>query len=298
MKSETLVPKLDCLKAADKLWRVKVTQGRGLLKIVGEKGHGQSKELFLELNGSRTFEIGNDCNTCHFWFRRMQDPKFPKARKVVNLPKTLSLPRPLDDSIVQELAPIFDLLEKGDYHLFQTEIPLEGPYGSEDEKSYFYNDEFLESWEIGDPGEEGLVSGWEHYEGAKPRLFRHQEPRFMEKQFEFIIPLVPGKRLKEENVKLYQEMIRSGDRPRILLLGMLQRGLPRSFSKGQADVLHSYFAGFVLDGHHKLAAYRKCGIPATFLVIVSPKASKFVLAKGEVGASQAKLEERLSLMAL
>ena len=83
-RSETLSPKLDCLQARERLWKVKITQGRGFLKILTEKGHSQSKELLLELGGSRTFEIGNNCDTCHFWFRRLQEPKLPRQKKVVN----------------------------------------------------------------------------------------------------------------------------------------------------------------------------------------------------------------------
>jgi len=58
--------------------------------------------------------------------------------------------------------------------------------------------------------------------------------------------------------------------------------------------LHSFFAGFVLDGHHKLAAYRRAGVPARFLTILSQKASKYYLLDDEGSAARAKFEDRLA----
>jgi hypothetical protein len=297
MKSETTASKLDISKIADGLMKVKVGQGKGFFKVGIEKKHGEANSIFLEINGSRKFEIGNDCDTCHFWFKCLHEPRLSTQKKIANLPKTIQLPRPVDESMVQELSPMLDLMEKGEYEVFETSINLAGPYDSEDENSYFFNTEFMELWDIQDPKEEGLLSGWEHYESQRPRIFRHPENNVMEKQFDMIIPLVPRTALKEEYVKLYQSMIANGDRPRILLLGFYQRAIPETVKRGQLKNLHSFFAGFVLDGHHKLAAYRRAGVPAKFLTILSQKASKYFLMKDEGSAQRQKFEERLASLA-
>jgi len=298
VKSETAPPKIDAVRVADGLMKFKLGQGKGFFKIGVEKKHGEANSIFLEINGARKFEIGNDCDTCHFWFKCLQDPRLSAQKKIANLPKTIQMPRPVDEPMLQELHPLLDLLEKGEYAMFETSIHLSGPYDSEDQESYFYNNEFMELWDIGDPKEEDLLSGWEHYEGDRPRIYRHTDTNILEKQFEFVIPLVPRKALKEEYIKLYQSMIMQGDRPRILMLGMYQRGIPESVKRGQATKLHSFLAGFVLDGHHKLAAYRRAGVPAKFLTILSYKASKYFLLKDEGTVQRQKLDERLATLAV
>jgi len=295
MKSETSTPKLDATKVDEGLWRVKLTHGKGYFKVGVGKKHGEANSLFLEINGSRKFEIGNDCDTCHFWFKVLAEPRALTQKKVVNLPKTISIPRPVDQPMLEEMSPIFELLDKGEYYVFNSQIPIQGPYNFDDETSYFYNTEFHEIWSIEDPAQEDLLSGWEHYEGSKARLYRHTD--IMEKQYDFVIPLVPKRALRDEYVKLYQQMITKGDRPRILMLGLLQRAIPESVSSGQVKNLHSFFAGFMLDGHHKLEAYRRAGVPANVLMVVSAKASKYFLLKEEGAAVKQKFEERLASLA-
>jgi hypothetical protein len=91
-------------------------------------------------------------------------------------------------------------------------------------------------------------------------------------------------------------MIANGDRPRILLFGLYHRPIPQSVSAGK-KVMHSYMAGFVLDGHHKLAAYRRAGVRAQCLIFMSMKASKYLLLKEEGSSPKAKFEERLASLA-
>ncbi|MBI4424803.1 MAG: hypothetical protein HY554_13810 [Elusimicrobia bacterium] len=281
---------------AEGLWRLKLAHGKGYFKVGVGKKHGEANSLFLEINGSRKFEIGNDCDTCHFWFKCLSEPRALTQKKIVNLPKTISIPRPIDQQLLEELSPVLDILDKGEYYAFQTTIPLAGPYAFDDESSYFFNNEFMEIWSIEDPAQEDLLSGWEHYEGSKPRLYRHTD--MLEKHYDFVIPLVPKRTLRDEYIKLYQQMIANGDRPRVLLLGLLQRAIPESVSSGQVKNLHSFFAGFVLDGHHKLEAYRRAGVPANCLVLLSAKASKYFLLKEEGGAVKQKFEDRLASLAV
>ena len=296
MKPDAATLKLEPTEIHPGLWKIKVPQGKALLKIGVEKKHGDANSLFLEVNSSRKFEIGNDCDTCHFWFKCLSTPRLSTQKKFANLPKTISMPRPLDVDTIQELQPMLDILEKGEYYLFSTTVRLSGPYASDDESSYFFNNEFLEIWNIEDPAQEGLLSEWEHFEGAKPRLFRHNS--LMEKQFDFVIPLIPRRQLKEDYIKLYQQMIAAGDRPRILALGMLQRAIPQSVLNKDANALHSFFASFVLDGHHKLAAYRRADVAVPILVLLSQKASKYALLKEEGANARQKFEERLASLAV
>lgn len=297
MKSSETANKIELTKVSDGLVRVKLNQGRGFFKIGVEKKHGEANAMFLEINGSRKFEIGNDCDTCHFWFKCLHEPRLSAQKKIVNLPKTIQLPRPVDESLVTELSPMLEMLDKGEYAVFETSVNLAGPYDSEDENSYFFNSEFMELWDISDPKEEGLLSGWEHYESQRPRIFRHADSGVMEKQFDFVVPLVPRASLKDEYVKLYQSMIANGDRPRVLMLGLYQRGIPESVKRGQSKNLHSFLGGFVLDGHHKLAAYRRAGVPAKLLTIMSYKASKYFLLKDEGAVSRQRFDERLGAIA-
>lgn len=297
MKPETERQKFDVEKIADGLFHVKVREGRGFFKIGMEKKPEEAHSLFLEVNGSRKFEVGNDCDTCHFWFKLLNDPHLSTQKKIANLPKSFQTPRPLDEPLIGELGPLLELMEKGDYDVFDITLPLSGPYSGEDEGSYFFNNEFLELWNIENPKDEGILPGWNFYEGARPRVFRHAESNLLEKQFDFIVPLIDRETLNEEYVKIYQEMIAGGDRPRVLLLGLYQRPIPRAVQKSRVSAFHSFFAGFVLDGHHKLAAYRRAGVSARFLTILSQKASKYFLLPEEGSSVKQKFEERLAALA-
>src|SRR5579872_5743912 len=115
MKSETTPQKLDVTRIADGVMKIKLSQGKGFFKIGVGKKHGEANSLFLEIGGSRKFEIGNDCDTCHFWFKCLSEPHTLGQKKVVNLPKTISLPRPLDAAMIDELSPILEMLDKGEY---------------------------------------------------------------------------------------------------------------------------------------------------------------------------------------
>src|ERR1700756_2838431 len=137
MKSEATTSKLDVSMIADRLVKVKLGQAKGFFKIGVEKKHGEANSIFLEINGSRKFEIGNDCDTCHFWFKCLHEPRLSTQKKIVNLPKTIQLPRPVDENMVQELSPLLEMLEKGEYDIFETSVTLSGPFDSEDEGSYF-----------------------------------------------------------------------------------------------------------------------------------------------------------------
>ena len=297
MKSETAAHKVELTLLAPGLVKAKVVQGKGLFRVGTEKRHGEASSVYFELNGRRTFDIGNDCDTCHFWFRAVEDPSTALQKKAANLPKAIQMPRPVDEAMAQELVPLLELMERGEYFIFETAVNLAGPYQSDDESSYFFNSEFMEIWDIEDPKEEGLLSGWEHYESQRPRIFRHEDAGILEKQYDFVIPLVPRATLKEEYVKLYQSMIEGGDRPRVLVYAFYQRAIPATVKRGQIKNLHSFFGGFVLDGHHKLAAYRRAGVPVPLLVILSQKASKYFLLKEEGAGVRAKFEERLAALA-
>jgi hypothetical protein len=296
VKSEPTQAVLEPVEVRDRLWKIKLSQSQGNVRIGVVKKHAQANSLYLEINGARRFEIGNDCDTCHFWFKCLRDPRPAPHKKLFNLPKTIALPRPIDAEMVRELVPMLDIMEKGEYYLMNTTVTLTGPYQADDESSYFHNSEFQEIWDIDDPSAEDFLSDWEHYEGKTPKLFRHED--IIEKLHEFVIPLVPANRLKQENIRLYQQMIQNGDRPRVFLLGLIQRPIPESITTKRSKTMHSFFAGFVLDGHHKLAAYQRAGLPANCLVLVSTKASKYFLLDDEGEDAHARLEERLAALAV
>ncbi|MFA6028951.1 MAG: hypothetical protein WC969_03750 [Elusimicrobiota bacterium] len=296
MKSEPTQALLEPSEVRERLWKIKLTQSKGVIRIGVAKKQAQANSLYLEINGARRFEIGNDCDTCHFWFKCLRDPRPAPHKKLFNLPKTIALPRPIDADMVRELLPMLDIMEKGEYYLMNTNVTLTGPYAADDENSYFHNAEFQEIWDIEDPAAEDLLSDWEHYEGRNPRIYRHED--IVEKQHDFVIPLVPQNRLKQENIRLYQQMIQNGDRPRVFLFGLMQRPIPETIATGRGKTMHSFFAGFVLDGHHKLAAYQRAGVAANCLTLISTKASKYFLLENEGDDAHAKLEERLSTLAV
>ena len=291
-KTQSAAEALKPIEICKGLWKVKHPRPKSFFKIGVGKKHNSSNTLYFEIQGKRKFEIGNDCDTCHFWFKCLQEPKNFANKKIVNLPKAISIPRPLDETFVSEIEPLIEMMDKGEHYIFNTTVDLTGPFRSDDEESYFHNTEFMEIWDIEDPAAEDILSNWEHYEGKHPRIYRHEA--ITDKLFKFLIPLVPVRKLKEENIRLYKDMISNGDRPRILALGMLQRAIPESVKEGNSKTMHSFFAGVILDGHHKLAAYRRAGVPANLLIILSSNASKYFPLEGEGSNTTELFEKRLA----
>ena len=294
MKPDSTAAIPDPVEVHKGLWKVKIPHPKGLFRIGMGKRHSDNV-LYLEINGGRKFEIGDDSSANHFWYKCIQEPRIFAQKKMVNLPKSLSIQRPFDAGVLRELYPVLEMMDRGEHYVLNMTLDLSGPYRPDNEESYFYNSEFLELWDIEDPAAEDLLSDWEHYESKNPRIFRCGE--IMEKQFDFLIPLVPMHRLKQENVHLYHQMVTSGDRPHILVYGMYQRPLPGPVKSGHSKITHSYFAGFVLDGHQKLAAYRRTGVPVPCLVVLSPKASKYHLFEGEAARKGNAFEDRLASLA-
>ena len=70
---------------------------------------------------------------CEQWIKKNKGAtkwtRLAANKKIVNLPKTISLPRPLDANMVQELSPMLEIMEKGEYYLYNTSVRLGGPYG-------------------------------------------------------------------------------------------------------------------------------------------------------------------------
>jgi hypothetical protein len=294
MKPESTAALSEPTEVSKGLWKVKLPHPKALFKI-GSAKKQDGNALYLEIDGTRKFEIGSDSPSAHFWYKCLQEPRLFAQKKVVNLPSSLAIPRPLDAGLIKELYPVLEMMDRGEHYILNMTLQVSGPYRPDDENGYFFNNEFLEIWGIEDPASEDFASGWEHYEGNTPKVFRSGE--ILEKQYDLVIPLVPVHRLKQENISLYQQMITGGDRPRVLLYGMLQRPTPESVVSGRSRTLHSYFAGFVLDGHHKLAAYCRTGVPAHCLVVLSPKASKFHVLESETANARTRFEDRLAALA-
>lgn len=96
--------------------------------------------------------------------------------------------------------------------------------------------------------------GTEHFQVCEPLS---REPP----TFGVIMPTQPLAALDEATITGHEQAIRAGLRPACLLLAWVDRRTVRGESEEQLLI------GVILDGHHKLAAYARCGVPAPAVLL-------------------------------
>jgi hypothetical protein len=219
------------------------------------EGGGQWAEWdrFITLDGKKAYHIGNICETCTFFFERLEgaNDRVSPAELSERLRRGLTR---IDDDVVRTATAV---LPKGKYRalllrcLPRVVIPSkEGDYFFEEQVALWGIDGF---WGV------PHYTKVEYYRTPVLRMSNHRG------LFEFLVPMFPKNYLRAEAINLYKDALSQGDLPTALAVSVLDVKQP-SFWDGNPDVNeHWCLSHYLLDGHHKMYAASELGVPVSIL---------------------------------
>ena len=223
--------------------------------------HWKVWDRFLKVEGKPAYHIGNVCDTCSFFFERLDGANQSISPSEVsgNLREGL---KDFDDSLIDKIKPIFP---KGDYIVSLLEVnPDKVSLGSE---SDYFSNEQIKLW--------GVDGFWNLPHHPKIEYYRSLVKDFGEKRklFEFIVPMYPENWLKAEEIDSYKARIKAGQKPTALSISVLDVKQPATWD-GELDATeHWCLAHYLLDGHHKMFAASVENRPVTMLSFLAIKES-------------------------
>jgi hypothetical protein len=193
-------------------------------------------DRYLTLDGKRAYHIGNICNTCAFFFERLEGANQSVSPSEVGIELADGLP-PQDEAWIQKIGQI---LPPGEYltSLQVIQPRLVKPSSADD---YFCGEQ-LTTWGI-DP-----FWGLPHY--PKTEYYRGRSTALGDGQlFEFVVPIFPSRWLKADVIATYRSRSTSEPTPTALAISILDVKQPAT-----SEQAHWCLAHYLLDGHHKTFA--------------------------------------------
>ena len=214
-------------------------------------------DRYIAVDGKRAFHIGNICETCSFFFERLE-----AANQSINV-----------DEIVEHLNVGVSTLEQGFVEKIQKIMPA-GKYKvllmridpklvrPADPDDYFAKEQIDLC---------GVDSFWglPHYPKTEyyrlsTKLLNHRGALY-----EFLIPTLPHNWLDQERVTSYISRLQSGGAPTAIALSVLDVKQPAVWHGDPAITSHWCLAHYLLDGHHKVFAATKAGLPLMLLAFLA-----------------------------
>jgi hypothetical protein len=199
-------------------------------------------DRYLTIEGKRAYHIGNVCETCDFFFERLEG-----ANRSVS-PSDLSNIfkeglQNLDGLLVTQASKILPI---SNYRVSLLKItPRRVKLGTQND---YFASEQVELWGVDE------FSNLPHY--PKIEYYRgHSLPMGQGKQlFEFVIPMFPESWLRQDEVREYTERLMVEKQPTTLALSVLDVKQPAVWDGDPAITQHYCLAHYLLDGHHKTHA--------------------------------------------
>jgi len=221
----------------------------GIERVDGTYSKGWDR--FLTFKGSRAYHVGNICNTCAFFFRRLEG-----ANSSLPLDELVSA---LDAGISNLLSPVPTLiltrLPPATYEVLLLRIRphLVSPGSTDD---YFLKEQRA-LWRYPRPHDPQT----EYYRlGSRPLGGGTQ-------LFEFLVPMYPHVKLGE-SVERHRRELETGATPTAIAMAFLDVKHPANWYGDPAITKHSCLAHYLLDGHHKTYAAALSGRPITLLAFL------------------------------
>lgn len=221
-------------------------------------------DRFLTIEGKPAYHIGNVCDTCQFFFERLEGANQKISPTEVS--ETLrNGVQSLDSSLLDKIKLI---LPVGDYAAMLLNVtPRKVSLGTDND--YFTNEQ-EKLWGI-----DGFW-GLPHY--PKIEYYRTRTEKFdgYKQLFEFIVPMFPAGWLGVDAVREYELQISDGRKPTALALSVLEVKQPATWEDETDDAKiteHWCLTHYLLDGHHKVYAASKVAKPITMLSFLAVKQS-------------------------
>lgn len=210
-------------------------------------------DRYLTLNGKPAYHIGNICNTCSFFFQRLEGANGSATAAGVCEQLESGLDS-LTDGVMEAWA---QALPEEDYVvcLFEVRPVLVAPGSGTD----YFTHEQVELW--------GVDGFWGMPHHPRTEYYRLGAIPVGEggRLFEFLIPMFPKSWLKVDEVARYTAALERGDRPTAVAIAILDVKQPAMWDGNPAVTEHWCLAHYLLDGHHKTFAAAQSGQPIRLL---------------------------------
>jgi hypothetical protein len=188
---------------------------------------------YLDINGTPLYLIGNHCGTCSSIFKRVADINLPLAPGQLSdvLAKGIS-------SISEEIEEtVLTLLPMGNY--LAGIIEIEPVYITHERSgmNVSCNADYF----------------WMKQISASPERI----------ETEIILPVVSNESLDQDRITDYSELMKQGAHPTAMALSLVDSRCPA------ARMDEWILAHFLIDGHHKVMAASRLGLPISILSFLS-----------------------------
>ncbi|MEU6155031.1 hypothetical protein ABZ816_34105 [Actinosynnema sp. NPDC047251] len=241
--------------------RATVDFGAGLVRIEHdppEPGEDWVRwDLSLFVGRRRVYGIGSGCGTCEAYLHLVGWPDDRATELADDVRAHLRDVPSLTDGLLAAVRPVLAGLRSGEYRLVLADLPLErvepGP------GTWFTRRHALRSWhdpdlrELRDEADLGLP-GTTHFQ-VPERIPGH------DCAFGVVVPTQPLDALAEDVVARHGDAIAAGARPTAILFAWAD---DRDVACEHPE---QFLHAVILDGHHRLTAYARAGVPARVLVV-------------------------------
>ena len=220
----------------------------------------------LLLDGKEAFEFGGSCDTCPFFFQRMEGANETLSPGAVVSNALRAGLKQLEPELLETLGGV---VPAGDYRacLFDLRPALVWPG---DDADYFRHEQ-VELW--------GVDSFWGLPHNPRTPYYRGSDIAIApdERLFEFVVPMVPPRWLDAERVAHYRGGEGGGT---ALAIGILDVRAPEGWAGDAGPYVpehrvepeigrHWCLAHYLLDGHHKVYAASLDGRPIRVLTLLA-----------------------------
>lgn len=239
---------------------LKITDSKSIISF--EKKGSDNWEVwhrYIAIEKKPAYEIGNICDTCSFYFERLEgaNQSIHPTDLIDQLNEGL---KNLDKKIIDKVA---EIIPNGKYKvLLLTVFPKKIELGTD--KDYFTNEE-TKLWGI--DGFRGMPHNPKisYYRGTD------QPIKDSEKIFEFLIPIFPQTWLDSKRIDYYKQQLAQGKTPTAISLSVLDIKAPAVWNDDKKPEFtgHWCLAHYVLDGHHKIFAATELNKPINLICFLA-----------------------------
>lgn len=210
-------------------------------------------DRYLTVDGKKAYHIGNICNTCSFFFERLEGANKSVGSEVIadSLNAGIST---LDESVISELSKI---VPSEKYEVLLLEVtPKIVQLGRDGD--YFVNEQ-VSLW--------GIDGFWGLPHSPRIQYYRLPDTHISknERLFQFVVPMFPSSWLDELQIKKYRSSISIGGKPTAVALSILDIKSPADSDNGNEVTSHWCLTHYLIDGHHKCFASSINNTPITLI---------------------------------
>jgi len=198
-------------------------------------------ERFLTIEGKKAYYIGVNCDTCSFFFERLDGANKSSMAPEILFQKLRSGLSKIDVSFLYDISKI---IPAGQYIISLIEVnPSLVVLGNE--KDYFANEQ-VQIW--------GIDPFWGLPQSPKVQYYRGETKALSneEKLFEFIVPMTPQNWLDDDTLENYDNIINEYNKPTALALSVLDVRQPGDWEGELDHTKHYCLSHYLIDGHHKV----------------------------------------------